>query len=475
MRAAVNLTSMVDRLAALPALAHVPREQLQWLVDHGELRRLDDGGTIRGSGSHPLGLFVLISGRFSVRVDQDGVERELREVTPGRITGHLPYSRMTTPRGYLVADGPVEFLAIQREDLEEMTRECYEFTASCVQEMLARVRTFKADDKRQEKMAALGRLSAGLAHELNNPASAVARAAAELDAARAEVVAASRALGAAGFDGDSMAAIRSLEVVTQATPPEQLSAVGRADLEDRVMDWLDAHGVDPDLGYPLVEHGLTVPDLDAAAAELDDAHLAVVLRYVAANATARGLSAQISSAAARIHSLVAAVKKHTHMDRAPAVEPVILADHIRDTVALMSGKASLKDLSVELSVEADLPPVAGSVADLNQVWMHLLDNAIDAVAESGRISIDVAGGNDAVFVRFVDDGPGIPIEDQERVFEPFFTTKDLGQGRGLGLDVVRTVVRSHKGHVELRSRPGRTEFCVTLPAAGAPDGSGAQT
>jgi signal transduction histidine kinase len=463
---------MVDRLAALPALAHVPREQLQWLVDRGEVRRIDDGTTIRGTSAEPLGLFIVVSGRFSVRVDQAGVEREVREVTSGTATGYLPYSRMITPRGYLVADGPVEFLSIRAEDIKEMTRECYEFTASCVHEMLERVRVFKSDDKRQEKMAALGRLSAGLAHELNNPASAVARAAAELDAARAEVVAASRALGAAGFDGESMAAIRSLEVVTQATPSEQLSAVERADLEDRVMDWLDAHGIDPDLAYPLVEHGLRVPDLDAAASELHDAHLAVVLTYVAAIAASRGLSAQISSAAARIHSLVAAVKKHTHMDRAPGVEPVILADHIRDTVALMSAKASLKRLSVELNVEADLPPVAGSVADLNQVWMHLLDNAIDAVAESGRISVDLAGGDDSVLVRVVDDGPGIPDEDQERVFEPFFTTKDVGQGRGLGLDVVRTVVRSHKGHVELRSRPGRTEFRVILPAAGPLDRSG---
>ncbi|MCG6988250.1 MAG: hypothetical protein LJF06_08720, partial [Gemmatimonadetes bacterium] len=196
----MNTTSTVERLAALPALAGIPREQLQWLVDHGEVRHHGDGATLRGGDEALDGLFVMISGRFSVRVDQGGVVREVRDVTPGRITGYLPYSRITTPRGYLVADGPVEFLSIKNEDIKEMTRACYEFTAACVHEMLDRVRVFKSDDKHQEKMAALGRLSAGLAHEINNPASAVARSAGELDASRVDLAAAARALGAAGLE-----------------------------------------------------------------------------------------------------------------------------------------------------------------------------------------------------------------------------------------------------------------------------------
>ncbi len=412
------------------------------------------------------GLFVLISGRFSVRMDQGGVTREMREITPGRITGYLPYSRITAPRGYLVADGPVEFLMIRLEDIKEMTRACYEFTAACVQEMLDRVRVFKADDKHQEKMAALGRLSAGLAHELNNPASAVARAAGELDASRADLIAAARTLGAAGLEGEATRALQALEAAARREPIETMSPVVRADLEDRVVEWLDARDIDPDLAYPLVGHGLTVADLDAAAPAFDSAQLDVVLRYVAANATARGLAANISSAAGRIHSLVAAVKKHTHMDRAPAVESITLESHLADTVALMSAKASTKGVSLELSVEGDVPPVSGSVADLNQAWMHLVDNAIDAATETVRISIEVRRDDDVVVIRVVDDGPGIPAGDHERVFEPFFTTKEVGQGRGLGLDVVRTVVLGHKGTVDLSSAPGRTEFRVTLPVVG---------
>lgn len=463
---------MIDRLAALPALADIPREQLQWLLDHGEVQSADDGAIFRAVGEDLIGLVLLISGRFSVRVDQGGVEREVREIRPGRITGHLPYSRMTTPRGYLVADGPVEFLSIRLEDVREMTRECYEFTSTCVHEMLDRVRVFKSDDKRQEKMAALGRLSAGLAHELNNPASAAAGAARELDSARLELVAASRDLGAAGLDGESLRALQSLEATVRKTSGEPLSSIPLAELEDRIMAWLDDRGVDADLAYPLAECGLTLAELDAAASAFDARQLGLVLRYLAADCAVRGLVANISSSAERIYSLVAAVKKHTHMDRAPTAEPIRLEEHLADTVTLMSSKASLKGVSLELNVEADLPRVEVSVSDLNQVWMHLLDNAIDAVTQSGRITIDAARDQNSVVVRVIDDGPGIPQERQERVFEPFFTTKTVGEGRGLGLDIVRTVVRSHRGTVDLTSIPGRTEFRVALPAYGAGEPGG---
>ena len=153
------------------------------------------------------------------------------------------------------------------------------------------------------------------------------------------------------------------------------------------------------------------------------------------------------------------------MDQAPVADAIAVGEHLADAVTLLESKASQKGAALELTVEPTLPRVAGSVADLNQVWMHLIDNAIDAVAESGHIRIDALREHDTVVVRVLDNGSGIALENQERVFEPFFTTKDVGEGRGLGLDVVHTVVRAHRGTVTLTSQPGRTEFRVTLPAA----------
>jgi signal transduction histidine kinase len=463
----VSTPSIVERLAALPALTSVPRGQLEWLVANGQYFRFESGQEIRADTTSGVGLYVTISGRFSIRVDQGGVEREVREVTEGRPTGFLPYSRMTAARGYMVADGPVEFLLIRQADLREMTRECYEFTALCVHEMLDRVRVFKSDDKHQEKMAALGRLSAGLAHELNNPASAVARAAQELDTCRSAAVTAARALGAAGLDEAGARALEALEAAAVSAPDAPVSPLARADAEDRVAEWLGVRGAERELAYPLVDHGLTVRHLDELAQSLKPEQLEPALRYLGAELAARDLSATVVSAAARIDSLVAAVKKHTHMDRAPTLEPIALASHLSDTVALMRQKAAERGVMLELQVDPESPQVEGTVADLNQVWMHLLDNAIDAAPDSGRVSVDMVGENGVVVVRVVDDGAGIPAEDHERVFEPFFTTKDVGQGRGLGLDIVRTVVRNHRGSVDLSSGPGRTEFRVTLPAVSA--------
>jgi hypothetical protein len=295
----IDHPKMLDSLAALPPLAEIPREQLRWLLDHGEIVRVADGTALRGTGDGPRGLFLIMSGRLSHRINQGGVEREVQSLAVGHVTGSLPYSKMTTPRAYLLADGPVELLMIKAEDLREMTRECYEFTAMCVQEMLARARVFKAEDKRHEKMAALGRLSAGLAHELNNPASAAARAVRELDVARAELIIAARDLGAARLTGGALEALQTLESVARGEKEKALSPLEQADLEDRMIEWLEDRNVDTQLAHSLVERGLTTEYLEATSDSLAGEQLSVVLRYLASDYSVRALTADIESATER--------------------------------------------------------------------------------------------------------------------------------------------------------------------------------
>jgi signal transduction histidine kinase len=203
--------------------------------------------------------------------------------------------------------------------------------------------------------------------------------------------------------------------------------------------------------------------LDALAATLDPGALNVALRWVAAGCTTRALAADIERAATRIHNLVGAIKRFTYMDRAQVPEAVDVVESLHDSLALLLHKARKKSVSVAVRPDADLPRVRAIGGDLNQVWTNLIDNAIDAVAEAGHVTLSACRQLNFVVVRIVDDGGGIPAEIKDRIFDPFVTSKPVGQGTGLGLDIARQLIRRNNGDIEVDSQPGRTEFRVTLP------------
>jgi signal transduction histidine kinase len=330
--------------------------------------------------------------------------------------------------------------------------------------MLDRARQFTVSDFHAEKMVSLGRLAAGLAHELNNPASAVMRGAKALTVALDELEGAERALGLACLPSATLQQIDRLRATHWADSAQPArSAIERADREDALEDWLDARGVSiPDVG-PLARSSIDVEALNALASSVDGQALGVAVRSLAASRAARQLAWEVETAASRIHSLVSAVKGFTHLEQAPVMAPVPLERGLKDTMAVLNSKARAKSIDVNLQVAPDLPVVVGVGSELNQVWANLLDNALDAAPERGHVNIVVDRTGEAVVVRFVDDGPGIPKELQHQVFDQFFTTKPIGQGTGLGLDISRRLVRRHDGQLEFDTQPGRTEFRVTLP------------
>jgi signal transduction histidine kinase len=469
-RAVLMDNTLVARLAEHRTLGGAPPEELAWLASHGQLRHVEPGERIARRAEILDTMVILLSGHITIQVDRGLGPRKVMEWGAGDVSGFLPYSRMGKPPGDSVVDEAGDFVLVHRDNFPEMIKACPTVTAKLVHLMLDRVRRFTSSDLQDEKMMALGRLTAGLAHELNNPASAAARSARLLINGLAELEDASRALGASQLSEDQLAvANQSLRACLSAIP-SALTPIERADREEAIADWLEGHGADPAAGAALLDTAATIDNLNALASVIHGDSLNVTLRWMAAHCSTRGLATDVEKASSRIHDLVAAMKRFTYMDRTDAPSAVDLSVSLGDSVALLLHKARKKSAGIGVVIEPDLPRVRAIGGDLNQVWTNLIDNAIDAVPDSGQVTITAGRHLNFVIVRIVDNGSGIPPEAGERIFDPFYTTKPVGQGTGLGLDISRRLVRRNDGDMEYESRPGRTEFRVTLPIAVAEPG-----
>ena len=457
---------VVERLARHRTIGSAPRGELEWLAAHGVLQHFVVGENLAKRGEQPTNMLVIFEGRGGMYLDRGAGRRKVTEWGAGDVSGVLPFSRMGPPSGDPLIDEATEALVVHRDAFPEMIRECPEITARLVHTMLDRVRHFASTDWQDDKMMSLGRLSAGLSHELNNPASAAARSAKQLGSVLSQLDSAVSSLAGVQLTEEQRARITALRERMGNNPPAT-SPIERADREDELCTWLSQRNADDGAAATLAAMGVTSTMLDEVSTGLPAGALDAVVQWIAAGHTARALAADVERATQRIHDLVSAVKRFTSMDRPAVSEPQNVAQSLSDTVAVLAAKARAKSAEVTLDVPADLPLVKVYGGELNQVWSNLLDNALDSLRDGGHVEVSArVEQNCLVVVRITDDGVGIPAEHLSRVFDPFFTTKPIGQGTGLGLDIARRIVRRHDGHIDVESRPGggRTEFRVSLPA-----------
>ena len=453
-------------LAAVTAFAGLPTETLDWLLAHGEARQYAPAETIIEAGSPADLLLAVLRGGVQFYASKGGQREPVFRVETGQVSGLLPYSRLRIANNQGVATGDTLLYVLHRDQFPVLEQVSPELVQRLVAIMNDRSRDQVRTQERDDKLRALGKLSAGLAHELNNPAAAIARAAQALAVRAAAKPALFVELVGHCPSPEAMRALTGLAVPGEAPPA--LSALERADREDELADWLATQHVPNGyhLAPALLEAGATTEALAAVAALLPPASRPAAFAWLEGQLTTMQLVRDVQEAGGRISQLVADVKTYSHMDRAGGYEPLDVTAGLDSTVNMLGYPLRQKNIRLTRDYVAGLPRVRGQVSSLNQVWTNLLDNAIDALpAQGGEITLRTVREGDFVRVFIIDNGTGIPPEVLPHIFEPFYTTKQAGDGSGLGLDIAQQIIRQHDGRLEVHSEPGRTEFCAWLPVA----------
>jgi signal transduction histidine kinase len=453
-------------LSRVPAFADLPDDQIRWFLSQSKEVNLTAGEVYAKQGDLPDAMFVLLEGEFEWRGEFNG-ETIVMALKVGDVTGALPFSRMKqyTVSGRSVSGGRIlRFPALL---FPELTQKMPELVKRLVGIMTDRVREATRIEQQRDRLASLGKLSAGLAHELNNPAAAAKRAAAQLRATLYRIKEASHQLGSRELTPTQKAEIEKLEssFTRQDGPPPDALTI--SDLEDQIDSLLRSHGQNDlwQLSAELAERGIKPEALESLFENLDAGTARAALVRIAASVEIASLLNEIESSTARISDLVRAIKEYTYMDQSP-VQNVDVVKSLETTLTILHHK-----LKRGVTVEREYQPVPFLVnsfgSELNQVWTNLIDNAIDAMNGTGELRVRTFRDDGCVVVEIADNGPGISPEIQTHIFEPFFTTKGVGEGTGLGLDTVQRIVRKHRGNVQVNSKPGDTRFQVRLPLAEA--------
>jgi signal transduction histidine kinase len=457
---------MIDKseLLRVSAFADLPDDQISWFLANSQEVHVAAGEVYVRQGDPADWMFVILDGQFQWRGEFGG-DTVVYSAKPGDVTGVLPFSRMKqfTVTGGAVTAGRV--LRFPASLFPELVQKMPELTTRLVGLMSDRIRETTRLEQQRDRLASLGKLSAGLAHELNNPASAAKRAASQLRDILKKIRDASLELGRRELTSVQKSEIEKLEASftrQDVIPPDALTI---SDLEDQIDSLLRSHGQNDlwQLAADLARRNIKPEVLESLFANLDGDTARAALVRIAASAEVAGVLNEIESSTSRISDLVGAIKEYTHMDQAP-VQNVDIVKSLETTLTILNYK-----LKQGVAVQRDylrVPLLVNSFgSELNQVWTNIIDNAIDAMHGKGELRIRTFRDDRCAVVEIADNGAGISQEVQPHIFEPFFTTKGVGEGTGLGLDTVQRIVKKHHGSIQVDSKPGDTRFQVWLPLA----------
>lgn len=459
----------VAGLRRVGAFSDLPDDQLEWFIENSDERFLKAGEYLFRKGDTPDWMSVYLGGEVHAREDAatlDGDVYIFRAGDPAtEISGKLPFSRMIE----IGLDGravvPTHVLMFPSRLFPELFKRMPILTERLVWIMNDRVRESTKMDERRDKLMALGKLSAGLAHELNNPAAAARRASDEMLETLEELRVADLNLCRYALTNEQMETLAALErkaISSEFSP--SANSLEMSDREDEILIWLENHNIEEGwrLSAILAEAGVTEEKLEKIKSKFTPESVGDVLTRVALQITVAKLASEIKNSTVRISDLVGAIKEYSYMDQA-AVQQINIQKGLDNTLLILKYKLKKKNINIVREYVENLPEITAHGSLLNQVWTNLIDNAIDAMPEGGMLKVRTKLEPDTIMVEIRDNGAGIPAEIQAHIFEPFFTTKGVNEGTGLGLDTVSRIVRKHHGNLRFETKPGDTCFQVRLP------------
>ena len=455
----------VKFLKQLPLFAGLSDADLDWLIENAQPVEVQAGEVLIREGDPGDAMFIVLDGEFEITKQSGPQEISLALRQPGEVIGEMSLldhsPRSATVRALRLS----RLLMVSDATFDRLLSTSPSAALTILHTVTTRLRQNEALLHEREKLAGLGTLAAGLAHELNNPAAAAKRAALQLREALAAWEKATLRLDACSFNREQAERVKALrgQIIERASTPDQLDPLTRSDRESDVQAWLEDHHTDNawELAPMLVSHGWDVAGLDELAAAFSPADLPAVCHWLGAGGTVYALLDEVGQSAERISEIVGAVKTYSFLDQAP-VQNIDVHDGLEKTLVILRHKLK-HGVRVTRDFAPDMPRIEAYGSELNQVWTNIIDNAIDAMNGQGELRLRTRRRDAAVVVDITDSGPGIPAKIQSRIFEPFFTTKPPGVGSGLGLNISYNIVQKHLGDIKVFSRPGETTFTVTLP------------